>query len=99
MRPRRGRELPPGSHIRWRVRGVACACGAAHRSHKIEDPRHQPYAEACWYFTGSREQYRLAGRVRVVDKDSADEALLKVIPKPWNPWDPQALKLCAVAEG
>ena len=40
----------------------------------------QPYVEACWYFTGTREQYRLAGKVQVVDRDSTDEVLLKVPP-------------------
>lgn len=56
-----------------------------HRSHKIEELRQQPHAEACWYFTGSREQYRLSGKVLVVDKDSTDEALLKVLPPPPPP--------------
>ena len=34
--------------------------------------------EACWYFTGSREQYRLTGTALVVDKDTEDGELQKV---------------------
>ena len=34
--------------------------------------------EACWYFTGSREQFRLTGTALVVDKDTEDGELQKV---------------------
>ena len=38
--------------------------------------------EACWYFTGSREQYRLTGTALVVDKDTEDGELQKASPVP-----------------
>ena len=64
---------------------------ARHRSHKIEELAREPHAEVCWYFTGTREQYRLAGKVLVVDKDSTDAVLLKV---PHTPLPFPATKHC-----
>ena len=34
-----------------------------------------PFAEACWYFPTSREQYRLGGTLTVVDIDHTDPKL------------------------
>jgi hypothetical protein len=47
------------------------------RAHKVDELHRNPNVEACWYFTGSREQYRLAGTARVVDKDTEDGELQK----------------------
>jgi PPOX class probable FMN-dependent enzyme len=44
------------------------------RSAKIRELSANPSAEACWYFPMTREQFRLAGRVRVVREDAADES-------------------------
>ena len=48
------------------------------RAHKIEELQQNPHVEACWYFTGSREQFRLTGTALVVDKDTEDGELQKV---------------------
>jgi PPOX class probable FMN-dependent enzyme len=37
------------------------------RSQKISHITHQPWAEACWYFAKTREQFRLAGRITCFD--------------------------------
>ena len=36
------------------------------RSRKVEQVERAPWAEACWYFPDSREQFRLLGRPSVV---------------------------------
>jgi pyridoxamine 5'-phosphate oxidase len=42
------------------------------RSAKIQDIQAQPQAEACWYFTETREQFRLAGTLKLVEAHEAD---------------------------
>ncbi|MBD2108464.1 Npun_F5749 family FMN-dependent PPOX-type flavoprotein [Nodosilinea sp. FACHB-13] len=42
------------------------------RSAKVADIAAHPWAEACWYFTDTREQFRLAGSIQVVTADDAD---------------------------
>ncbi|XP_020531497.1 pyridoxine/pyridoxamine 5'-phosphate oxidase 2 isoform X6 [Amborella trichopoda] len=37
------------------------------RSHKIEDIKHCPFGEICWYFTDSWEQFRIEGRIDIID--------------------------------
>ena len=44
------------------------------RSAKIEEIEHQPTAEICWYFTKTREQFRINGDLRLV---TAQEVNLK----------------------
>jgi PPOX class probable FMN-dependent enzyme len=44
------------------------------RSAKCAEIRRSPEAEICWYFAGTREQFRLYGGVRLVDA-SLDEHL------------------------
>ncbi|MFO0910714.1 MAG: pyridoxamine 5'-phosphate oxidase family protein [Isosphaeraceae bacterium] len=53
------------------------------RSAKVEQLEQTGWAELCWYFSGSREQFRLLGRVRVVGPEapSADRtAAWKLLP-------------------
>lgn len=45
------------------------------RSAKIQDIQAQSQAEACWYFTQTREQFRLAGTLKVVTAQEADSDL------------------------
>ena len=45
-----------------------------HRTRKMEDFQKQPWAEICWYFTETREQYRLTGKLSVIDKNAEDKA-------------------------
>lgn len=40
----------------------------------MEDFQKQPWAEICWYFTETREQYRLTGKLSVIDKNAEDKA-------------------------
>ncbi|MGB3201617.1 MAG: Npun_F5749 family FMN-dependent PPOX-type flavoprotein [Nodosilinea sp.] len=42
------------------------------RSAKVADIAAHPRAEACWYFTETREQFRLAGPITVVENADAD---------------------------
>ena len=37
-----------------------------------------PWSEVCWYFTESREQYRLGGKLTVVTQDEKDADLKQV---------------------
>ncbi|MEM9088189.1 MAG: Npun_F5749 family FMN-dependent PPOX-type flavoprotein [Cyanobacteria bacterium P01_F01_bin.53] len=42
------------------------------RSEKIEQLSGNPHAEACWYFTKTREQFRLTGVMTLITADTAD---------------------------
>jgi pyridoxamine 5'-phosphate oxidase len=39
------------------------------RSQKVEDVATHPLAEACWYFTETREQFRLSGHLALIDAE------------------------------
>lgn len=52
------------------------------RSGKVSDIAARPWAEACWYFTHTREQFRLAGPIQVVT--AADSALHETRQKAWE---------------
>lgn len=45
------------------------------RSQKIAQIERQPWAEACWYFLETREQFRIAGFLTLVQADHPDSAL------------------------
>lgn len=36
----------------------------------MEDFQKQPVGEVCWYFTETQEQYRLTGKMDVLDENS-----------------------------
>ncbi|MEM8778518.1 MAG: Npun_F5749 family FMN-dependent PPOX-type flavoprotein [Cyanobacteria bacterium P01_G01_bin.49] len=38
------------------------------RSHKIIDIGHQPWGEICWYFSKTREQFRITGQLTIIDE-------------------------------
>ncbi|WAS05144.1 pyridoxamine 5'-phosphate oxidase family protein [Gloeomargaritales cyanobacterium VI4D9] len=42
------------------------------RSEKIAQIHQQPWAELCWYFPQTREQFRLAGYVQIIDSVHPD---------------------------
>jgi PPOX class probable FMN-dependent enzyme len=48
------------------------------RATKITEIRRNARAEACWYFPKTREQYRIAGSVRVLDGSDRSMAQLRV---------------------
>jgi len=54
------------------------------RSEKIGQLQIQPWAEACWYFPNSREQFRLLGRLRLVMDGEPDAELSKARLLQWQ---------------
>jgi PPOX class probable FMN-dependent enzyme len=54
------------------------------RSQKYDEVKSNPWAEACWYFTESREQYRLGGKLIIVDKDEKDPQLHQLWLDSWR---------------
>ncbi|MCS6781609.1 MAG: pyridoxamine 5'-phosphate oxidase family protein [Gloeomargarita sp. SKYBB_i_bin120] len=42
------------------------------RSEKVQQIDHQPWGELCWYFPQTREQFRLAGVLELVDSHHRD---------------------------
>lgn len=54
------------------------------RSQKFDQIVHQPWAEACWYFTVTREQFRIAGEVSLIDANSPDLDLQKARQSTWQ---------------
>ena len=54
------------------------------RSAKIQDIEHQAIAEACWYFTKTREQFRIAGELKLVTVDETDSNLQQARHTTWQ---------------
>ncbi len=54
------------------------------RSEKVRQIAIQPWAEACWYFTQTREQFRLSGLLHLVQKDNADMILQQARHASWQ---------------
>lgn len=54
------------------------------RSGKIKQTYHQPYAEACWYFAGTREQFRIAGKLILVDCNCENSKLQQARISTWQ---------------
>jgi pyridoxamine 5'-phosphate oxidase len=54
------------------------------RSQKLEQILHQPWGEACWYFTETREQFRLAGKLTPIDANHSDPELQKARHSTWT---------------
>eukprot|EP01004_Peranema_trichophorum_P009624 NODE_8370_length_685_cov_25.918149_g7748_i0.p1 GENE.NODE_8370_length_685_cov_25.918149_g7748_i0~~NODE_8370_length_685_cov_25.918149_g7748_i0.p1 ORF type:complete len:186 (-),score=40.93 NODE_8370_length_685_cov_25.918149_g7748_i0:48-605(-) len=54
------------------------------RSDKVKDFQIQPIVECCWYFTSTREQYRIKGKVLVCDGNDNDEKLNISRMECWN---------------
>jgi pyridoxamine 5'-phosphate oxidase len=47
------------------------------RSDKIADLQQQPHAEICWYFSQTREQFRLTGTITIITATETNLALQK----------------------
>lgn len=45
------------------------------RSEKVEQVQQQPWAEVCWYFPNTREQFRITGHLNLVTLDNSTPAL------------------------
>jgi len=54
------------------------------RSDKVEQINHCPWAEVCWYFTDTREQFRLAGEMQLVTVDSPQPSLQQERQRLWQ---------------
>lgn len=54
------------------------------RSDKIAEIKHQPWAEACWYFPSTREQFRLYGTLTLVHNDYPGSTLRQARQKSWQ---------------
>ncbi|XP_068651204.1 pyridoxine/pyridoxamine 5'-phosphate oxidase 2 [Aristolochia californica] len=53
------------------------------RCRKIEEIRHCPYGEVCWYFADSWEQFRISGKIEIVDGLNTDPLKLQLREKNW----------------
>ncbi|KAM5555700.1 pyridoxine/pyridoxamine 5'-phosphate oxidase 2 [Rosa sericea] len=53
------------------------------RTRKIEELKHCPFAEICWYFTDSWEQFRINGTVDIIDGSNSDPIKLQQREKSW----------------
>jgi pyridoxamine 5'-phosphate oxidase len=53
------------------------------RSEKIVHLRQQPNAEICWYFTKTREQFRIFGTIALVTADESQEELQLIRHQAW----------------
>lgn len=54
------------------------------RSSKIKDIEYQSQAEICWYFTKTREQFRLAGSLLLVTVTEEEHHLQQARQKTWQ---------------
>ena len=54
------------------------------RSTKIKDIEHQAFAEVCWYFTKTREQFRITGNLQLVTAAETDTDLLLARKTTWH---------------
>lgn len=53
------------------------------RSAKIQDIEHHSFAEICWYFTKTREQFRIAGKLKLVTVEETDTTLRQARQTTW----------------
>ncbi|KAK6918162.1 Pyridoxamine 5'-phosphate oxidase, Alr4036 family, FMN-binding domain [Dillenia turbinata] len=49
----------------------------------IEDLRHCPFGEICWYFTDTWEQFRINGKIDIIDDTVLDPIKLQQRDKAW----------------
>ncbi|MFB2922755.1 MULTISPECIES: Npun_F5749 family FMN-dependent PPOX-type flavoprotein [Aerosakkonema] len=54
------------------------------RSEKAEQIDRQPWAEACWYFPNTREQFRISGKLTLVRENHPDPELQKARQISWQ---------------
>ena len=54
------------------------------RSKKVEEVKFSPYVEVCWYLPVTREQFRLSGKLRIVDSNSKEEEWIAARRRAWE---------------
>ena len=54
------------------------------RSAKIQDIEHQQKAEICWYFTKTREQFRITGDLQLITVEETDRKLQQARKNTWH---------------
>jgi len=54
------------------------------RSDKMAQITHQPEGELCWYFTETREQFRLGGTIRLITADEQQSDWSQVRQQAWE---------------
>ena len=54
------------------------------RSAKIQDIEHQSQAEICWYFTQTREQFRIMGNLQLITVEENDPKLQQARKNTWH---------------
>ena len=54
------------------------------RSEKVSHLTKNPAAELCWYFTQTREQFRLGGKIRIVTASTPDDSLYQIHQRAWE---------------
>ncbi len=54
------------------------------RSEKADQIKQQPWAEICWYFPNTREQFRITGDLILVGSDNCDPTLQKTRSSQWQ---------------
>lgn len=54
------------------------------RSHKVDQIQKQPWAEICWYFPKTREQFRISGCLTLIAGDDSYPSLQPARTKTWQ---------------
>jgi pyridoxamine 5'-phosphate oxidase len=54
------------------------------KSQKIAELATQPWGEICWYFSKTREQFRISGIVTVIKEGETDQILAKLRQESWQ---------------
>ena len=77
------------------------------RSEKVVESRANPLAQACWYFPETRQQFRITGRLELVDSRTADPEKIDLRNAVWRSlsdesrvtfsWPPPGEKLADLA--
>lgn len=55
-----------------------------HRSQKTQEIIHNPNTEVCWYFTKTREQFRLSGQITLITANTQPATLLNARQQIWQ---------------
>jgi PPOX class probable FMN-dependent enzyme len=54
------------------------------RSQKVEQLRNNPWAEVCWYFPKTREQFRIAGKLQLITHNDSKTELSQAYQTIWQ---------------